>query len=40
MKTDVIQPFSVFQCQITFTIVTYKKYNPLVPNGVFKLGRG
>ena len=31
MKTDVIWPFGVFQCQITFTIVTPQGVNSWFP---------
>ena len=31
MKTDTIRPFSVFQCQITFAIVTPQSVNSWFP---------
>jgi len=31
MKTDTIRPFSVFQCQITFAIVTPQSVNSWLP---------
>ena len=31
MKTDTIRPFSVFQCQTTFTIITPQSVNSWFP---------